>query len=43
MIEINFNIQPSELSEIDRLNFITSWEKYNLEILGLLFIANYQG
>ena len=41
MIEINFNIQPSELSEIDRLNFITSWEKYNLEILGH-FHLNYR-
>jgi len=41
MTEINFNIQPTELSEFDKFNFIASWEKYNLEILGH-FYPNYQ-
>ena len=37
MTDINFNIQPSELSEVDKLNFKDVWEKYNLDILGHFF------
>ena len=35
MTDINFDIKPSELSEKDKLNFLSLWEKYNLEIIGL--------
>ena len=41
MTDINFNIQPSELSELDRFNFMESWNKYNLDILGH-FYPRYQ-